>query len=184
MKKLIIISLFITLCSSIYIYINELITPINANGSQNSFNIDLQISDTKKIESIDQAIEYALSNNKSILLFYQPKDNNSIYLQETILSSIEKKYELDISDIGYIDISILGDDFSNTIKKRKWNLNSNQIPTLSYVSKDKNNNIIYHDQISWSTNTPLTIDLVEDWLIKIKYIEIDDPKNPIDTPID
>lgn len=130
--------------------------------------IEDNVSKSDKINKVNDNISSQLVDGNNLVLFYKKDNNDSIFLLDNVLPSLEKEYKLDSLNVKLVDISILGENFSNATLKREWGLD--KVPTFQLINLSENNKNIV-SSFTWDENDTVTIKSVEDWLLSIEYLK-------------
>ena len=130
--------------------------------------IEDNVSKSDKINKVNDNISSQLVDGNNLVLFYKKDNNDSIFLLDNVLPSLEKEYKLDSLNVKLVDISILGENFSNATLKREWGLD--KVPTFQLINLSENNKSIV-SSFTWDENDTVTIKSVEDWLLSIEYLK-------------
>lgn len=112
-------------------------------------------------DSLKSYIEQS-TQNVHYLFFYSAINNNSIYLHDTIFSTVEKDTGKQLSSlIETVDITELDQTMETYRLSEDWSISS--FPAFLSVSLE-NGEIIVNNVLEWTNAYPLTAQDIEDWM--------------------
>ncbi len=121
-------------------------------------------TDTSSMLAYDSLKSYVEDSSSTIhyFFFYSALNNNSIYLKDTILTTVETDINKSLSSIiEVVDITELDQKMETKRLSEDWQVSS--YPALVSVSYE-NNEIIINNKLEWTNDTSITAIDVEDWL--------------------
>ena len=113
----------------------------------------------------DTLKDYILSygeSSKHILLFYSGADANSVYVKDTVLSTVQSDTSLAIPQIIEIaDVTSIHRSDALTRLVKDWEIHA--IPAFLSVGV-KNGECVVLNRLEWDSDTPMSASVIEDWL--------------------
>ena len=110
--------------------------------------------------------DYTLSSGSSARHYYYflvPDSNDSIYMTNTVLSTVEKDTGLQLSTIlEYVDLSALDDKYDVSEMQEKWHVSGYPSFIACHV---ENGAIVIDNAIESTVDLPLSAENVEVWLM-------------------
>ncbi len=136
--------------------------------------LDATMSNLSTYDIIDYASvhDYTISDQTGDIHYYffcSPEENDCIYMQNTVLKTIQNEEKIDLSSIlEYVDITDLVQNLEINTLKTEWSINSFPAFVACHVENDS---IIIDHAISSSTTSPLTKDEIKVWLSQSGIIQ-------------
>ena len=130
------------------------------------FEPQLDTNEQKDLTYVEYSTlsDYILSHGEAsihIVFFCSLKDADSLYLKDTVLSTVQSDTGLPVSQIlEVVDVSTAGNDI-NARLLRDWGVGA--IPSFVSVGV-ANGQCIVHDRLEWTQDAPLKARQIEDWL--------------------
>lgn len=121
-------------------------------------------NDTSSMLAYDSLKSYVEDSNSSIhyFFFYSAINNNSIYLKDTILTSVESEINKSLSSIiEVVDITELDQKLETKRLSEDWSVSS--YPAFISVSYN-NGEITVNNKLEWTNEKSITITDVINWL--------------------
>lgn len=137
-------------------------------------SLDASMSNLSLYDIIDYASvrDYTLSDQTGDIHYYffcSPENNDCIYIQNTVLKTIESEEKIDLSSLlEYVDITDLVNNLEINTLKAEWSVNSFPAFIACHVEDDS---IVIDQAISSSNNSILTKDEIKLWLIQSGIIQ-------------
>lgn len=102
------------------------------------------------------------SGSVCYLFFCSLKDDNCIYVRNTVLNTIEKETGISPDSVIYtVDVTPLEENMNTGRITAEWGIHS--WPAFLCVSTD-GQNITVTSQLEWNSDSPLTASDIESWL--------------------
>ena len=109
--------------------------------------------------------EYTQSSGASTYhyyLFCTYESNDCLYLENTLLSTVETDTQLDVKSLlEYVDISGVPEEQRLSRLKNDWNLSNYPALLACHI---ENNQIIIDNTLEWDANHPYNTDDIKEWL--------------------
>ena len=130
-------------------------------------SLDASMSTLSLYDIIDYASvrDYTLSDQTGDVHYYyfcSPENNDCIYMQNTVLKTIEDEENIDLfSILEYVDITDLINNLQINTLKTEWSINNFPAFVTCHV---ENNTIVIDHAISASSQSPLSKEAIKLWL--------------------
>lgn len=129
------------------------------------------ITDTSSYLAYDSLKSYVQSSSQNIhyFFFFSAINNDSIYMKNTIFSSVEQDTGTQISNfIETVDITELDEKMETKRLSEDWQIGS--YPALLAVSSS-DDQIQILNKLEWTSTKPITVSDVEKWLKENELIK-------------
>ena len=130
------------------------------------FEPQLDTNEQKDLTYVDYATlsDYILSHGEAsihVVFFCSLQDANSLYVKDTVLSTVQSDTGLPVSQIiEVVDVSTAGSDIEARLQ-RDWGVGA--IPSFVSVGVE-NGQCVVHDRLEWREEDPLKALRIEEWL--------------------
>lgn len=193
MKKLLlsVLSVFFVVTCGLFIYKTTLKTEAPLYSTVLAKDASSAIAETTTTRSallpediINTQIKEYSNNGTNIYFFYKKDNNNSIYMNDNILSPVITKESIASESIKYIDISALDDTCLPSTYKKNWGFES--FPALVQATYNEDGTISVLSTLEWNNDVMLTDFDVKQWFISVDLIKqaVEDAGIPIDRPLE
>ncbi len=156
MIKKIVFSILIGLCIySLGVFAFRTLEPKDINdNATNSPMIDYRTLDEYLLSSSNGTIHY--------LFFYSNQNNDSIYLKDTVLNSLNQTSSTDISQlIEIVDVTSVDEEILYPSLKEKYDMSTYPFFACVHIENDT---IVIDSILPYDINSPLKANEIKTWL--------------------
>lgn len=195
MKKLLfsLLSFVFMISCGLYIYkctlkqeVSGLYSTVLASDAESTPN---QMSATLKVTADTvETVETQLKNQSvigtNVYFFYKPDNNDSIYMNDNLLSPMIAKEGVAAASIQFIDLSALPETFLPSAMKKNWGFDT--FPALVQANYKEDGTLEVLSTLQWTKDIPLTDYDLKQWLTSVGLISQakEDLGIPIEKPIE